>query len=271
MSVEIKKILVPLDLSETSLNVFRTASFLATKWGATIVLINVIEKIFSINRRKQLHNLYYTNPDVLNALNGTLRKSNIDSKLIQIEGSVAEAVISASLEENADLIFMGAHGASGMRDNFIGSNAYNIIKYSDCPVLTIPARIKTQSFNRILYPILPVTDAFANYEFVSNFLDINSTIEVLGLSSLKVERKTNILDDLVKKIKPQLEGNQTKIQTAWANGGAVSDEILSYSKVILPDLIVLTPMIDTIYKHDFISPYSQKIINCSRVPLLSIK
>jgi nucleotide-binding universal stress UspA family protein len=271
MGVRIKKILVPLDLSETSLNAFRTAAFLATKWDATIVIINVIEDIFNINGRKQLHAAHYATPDVLNALIGTLKKSNINSTLIQKEGSVVEAIISSSVEEKTDLVVIGTHGASGIRENFIGSNAYSVIKYSNCPVLTLPSKVKASAFRKILYPILPVRDAFINYEFACNFFHTNSTVEVLGLSSLIMQRETNILDDLVKKIKPQLEANKVTVETAWANGGTAADEILLHAKVILPDLIVLSSMIDTIYKRDFIGPYSQKIINCSRVPLLAMK
>ena len=153
----------------------------------------------------------------------------------------------------------------------MGSNAYNVVKYAACPVLTMPGKVKLQSFAKVLYPILPIADAFASYDIVCKFLDAGSIMEVLGLSSLKVERKTKILDDLVDKVKSKLETENVKVETSWANGGAVSDEILSYGQITLPDLIILTSMIDAIYGPDFTGPHTQKILNGSRVSLLRIK
>ncbi len=271
MSYKISKILVPIDLSETSLNAFRTASHVALKHAAGVIIINVNEKIFEINKRQQLHSPHYANPDVLSALIATLKQNKIDAKLIQANGTVPESIIKTALEEKIDLIIMGTHGASGMREGYMGSNAYNVVKHATCPVLTMPGKVRLQSFSKVLWPILPIADAFASYDIVCKFLDAGSIMEVLGLSSLKFERKTKILDDLVDKVKIKLEKEKVRVETSWANGGTVSEEILSNAQMILPDLIVLTSMIDAIYRPDFTGPHTQKILNSSRVPLLCIK
>ena len=43
----------------------------------------------------------------------------------------------ACREHDIDLIIMGSHGSSGIREMFIGSNAEKVVRNSDVPVLVI--------------------------------------------------------------------------------------------------------------------------------------
>ncbi len=63
---------------------------------------------------------------------------------------------------------MGAYGASGHRDFFIGSNAYYTIKHACCPVLIVPEGKRWQDFNRVLFPLRPTLGAFKKYQYISD-------------------------------------------------------------------------------------------------------
>ena len=74
----IKKILVPVDLSETSLNALDTAVALAKKHDAEIVLLNVIENKYAFIDENifQSTGSLTNSSDVLSALAGAIQHSH---------------------------------------------------------------------------------------------------------------------------------------------------------------------------------------------------
>jgi len=275
MSYYIKKIIVPVDLSETSLNALDVAVALAKKHKAFIYVLNVIEPnfgIFSEDYDSSFSHGKMNTKDVLDALiNSIVHVHGVEPKLIQEEGHVVDQVIKLTFLEQCDLIVMGTHGASGFREGFVGSNTYSVIKHSNCPVLSIPTKKKYSTFKKILFPIRPVTGALSKYDIVSPFLNKQSNIEVLGLSYKQIEKETNVLDKIVEEVKDSIDKDKIYVNTAWGSGNNISEDILNYSQQNLFDLIVSTPILDITSKSGFIGPHAQKIINSARVPILTIK
>lgn len=269
----LKKILVPTDLSETSLNALETAVFLAKKHKASLHILNISETSPGI-QEDGLHDIFsiHRNEDVLSALSGSIfHTHNITPTILQKKGHIVHTIISTAVSDRADLIVMGTHGASGIREGFIGTNTYNVIKYSTCPVLTIPPTRKFTSFKRVLFPIRPVMGALSPYHVVGQFLSPNSSLDVLGVSYRKMERELGVLDKIAGEINDQLTGDKIKVKMHWGTGVSVSDDILQFAQSSNPDLIILTSILDAVNKINFIGPYSQKLLNCSQIPLLSIK
>ena len=269
----LKRILVPLDMSETSLNALHTAICLAKKEDAVLYILHV-DEILPGATNEDMHHLFSLrkNEDVLNALTGSIIHTHeIKPCLIQKKGYVVESIISSSIADQIDLIVMGTHGASGFREGFIGANTYNVIKYAPCPVLTIPPKRKFSSFRKVLFPIRPVTGALMPYNAACHLLSPNSTLELLGVSHIRMDKELGILDKIAEEIKVKLGQDDVKLKMSWGNGVSISDDILQYAADSNPDLIILTSIVDTVTKLNFIGPYSQKLINQSKIPLLSIK
>jgi nucleotide-binding universal stress UspA family protein len=270
----IHNILVPVDLSESSLNALDAAVVIAKKHNASIQLLHVEENNFN-----DLEDISFTGYssvnnaiDIINALTGAIQHTHgIQPVLLQKEGNVSDNIIRASFLYHADLIVMGAHGASGFREGFIGNNTYDVIKYAACPVLSVPSKRKVTGFDKILFPVRPVTGALMPYTIVSHFTKPKTVIEVFGLSYRIVETGTSVLDTLVNEIKQQLEKDKVISKVSWSEGSTIADEILRYANSTNPDLIVVTSALDVTSKPKYIGPHAQKIIHCSRVPLLSIK
>ncbi|TYB72555.1 universal stress protein [Bizionia gelidisalsuginis] len=55
-------------------------------------------------------------------------------------------------DKNIDLIVMGTKGKSDARNIVFGSQAFQVLKYVQCPVLTIPAQYTNTALKRILFP-----------------------------------------------------------------------------------------------------------------------
>jgi nucleotide-binding universal stress UspA family protein len=270
-SYSIQRILVPVDLSETSLNALETAVSIAKTHSASLCILHVTEPVPG-NEINHLNLPSQANTDVLTALTDAIRYTgDLRPRLLQKSGHVVESIINTASDEQCNLVIMGTHGASGLREGFIGSNTYNAIKYATCPVLTIPPLQKFISFKKVLFPIRPVKGALIRYDIACNFLSANSTLQVLGLSYLRMERDTGLLDNIVEEIKDHLKSGQVEVNTSWGRGSSVSDDIIQFINLHAPDLIVLTSILDVITKPNFVGPHTQRLIHASRVPVLNIK
>jgi nucleotide-binding universal stress UspA family protein len=272
-SYKISKILVPVDLSDTSLNALNTAAHLAKKHGASIQVLNVEEPLFSFSETdKEKHSTYRASPDVMTALIGTLyRATGVLPELQFKEGGVVDSIITTAINGDFDLIVMGTYGASGFREGFIGSNTYNVIKYSGCPILTIPGRQQFTSFKRALFPVRPIAGALKRLDVACHFLAANAVIEVLGLIYQESERVNGVLDKIVGEVNDQLEENKLRVTITWGTSGIIVEDILRSVQKTRPDMIIVTSGIEAISKSNYIGPHVQKLINNSGTPLLIVK
>jgi nucleotide-binding universal stress UspA family protein len=155
-----KKILVPCDFSKPAINALRVAVDIAARAKATVHLIHVIEL-------PVLHDTVLM--PVLNFEAALLEELKVktEKQFIKIRekykiegvkivsklefGAPSKAIIEYAHAQAIDLIIMGSHGASGLREFVIGSNAEKIVRKSPVPVLVIKDYFKGTVKN-IVFP-----------------------------------------------------------------------------------------------------------------------
>lgn len=267
-SYSIKRILVPVDLSQTSLNALATAGAIAKKKNAQLFILNVSEANYKpqhFNTSKEVSN------DVLLALTMAVDHANdITSKLIQTTGHVVESIITASLEERCDLIVIGTHGASGYREGFIGSNTYNVLKYSECPVLTIPPGQKYQEFKNVLLPVRLVNAASIGYDVVSSFLSEGTILQIFGLPYQKMQNDTTVMEKVFAEILKLLKSDNVNVKCICEKSECLEIDILKFAQNNQADLLILNSSIDATSKSNYVGPHTQKLVNHSKIPVLNI-
>ncbi|MFZ6013565.1 MAG: universal stress protein [Bacteroidota bacterium] len=141
-----KKILVPCDFSKQAVNAYRFALDVAAQSKGTIHLLNIIELPILhdtvimpvLNFEQQLLD------DLRKSANERFAKITEKYKtqgvkvVTQVEfGAVSRMIQDYIKREAIDLVVMGSHGASGVRELFIGSNAEKMVRNSPVPVLVI--------------------------------------------------------------------------------------------------------------------------------------
>jgi nucleotide-binding universal stress UspA family protein len=266
MADTIKNILVALDFSEPSLNALETAASLAAQWQSELSLLYVDEGLSerpqSTQKRQSM--------DILNALATDVRiKYAIDPRTSIVEGSAFYCIVRQAISERADLVVMGTYGASGYREGFIGTTAYNTIKLSLSPVLCVPAGRKWIPFKKMLVPVRPRIDAHSQMRMVRHFASAATVTELLSLhpaerySTNYVSEDTNGLEDFNGKgelVYFNVDGGE----------GLLPDNVLKHADRSNSDLIVLTPSLDVSTKQFYIGPHTQKILHHARVPILSV-
>jgi nucleotide-binding universal stress UspA family protein len=174
--------------------------------------------------------------------------------------------------KKADLVIMGAHGASGMRESFIGSNAYYVMKNAACPVMIIPEGRKWTSFKHILFPLRSSFGTFKRYEYIKAIGSGSDTqVEVFGLSVDAAPLEENALQLMSKKVQGSSGRHPLHLAVNFSGEKNIAREVLERADRMQADLIVLSPTVDVINKQFFIGPFSQRIMHQAKVPVLYVR
>jgi nucleotide-binding universal stress UspA family protein len=144
----LKKILAPTDLSDTSLTGIRYALDLARISGAEVTIYHVIgpEELERNGYRELLK-------DPVGATESELRRfleyhcgdllPFVETRTAVDLGMPEENIVSKAKASHTDLIILATHGRTGLTHVLLGSVAERVVRNAECPVLTIrPARFQ---------------------------------------------------------------------------------------------------------------------------------
>ncbi len=155
-----KKILVPIDFSDVSKLAAEFAVDLAERSNAEILFLHSIHfNYYSDFPHATGVNLQQMISDVQTAVENNLKEfvdnlktdANVSTRTTSLH--LLEAVKDTIKEENIGLVIMGTKGSSGWAEFFIGSQTEKIVRWADCPVISVPAKSSFDSIKKILVPI----------------------------------------------------------------------------------------------------------------------
>ncbi len=274
------KILVPMDLSPTSILALDHALYLAKDLKSEIHLLhvketatvnNLITSIFKKDLKEGEKDTRVVEVRFQEYINEFQSKYGIKTIVKFLEGTVYIQVLNYAKEIGAGLICMGTHGSKGV-ENFIGgSNTFRVVNQSKCPVLSIHANSGSKGIKDI---ILPLDSSRDTREKVDDALYIaqrfNSTIHVVGLSTSSDEMILNRLRVVTKQVEDYIKEDNIATTYGFKTGKNLATLTLEYAKEKEADLIII--MTEQESGSGFLAgPYSQQMINESGVPILSVR
>jgi len=278
--IEINKVLVPVDFSPVSSNALETAIAICKRQLSALTLIFVVENTYVLFPPEaggaaagiipQL--LKDANENLINLAKEIRLKHDVVVNHVVQSGNPADEICRWAFYKNIDLIVMGTHGASGLRELFLGSNAYRVVKNSPCPVMTVPGKNQWLDFKKILFPIRMVPHALEKYENIRPIISKNgSSLLIAGM--VKKDDPTGFIEmkALVDTIRKKITDDDVICGSEVHYCESVSREVLDIANVEKPDLIVITATLDTTLKDFFLGPYTQDIVNHAQFPVLSIR
>lgn len=144
--INIHRILVPTDYSDSSRLALRYGAAFAQQFQAELHLLHVIDDYFGLAPEAQI-----MLPDLNQYLGDLQAAAKLElSKLRQAEAAQLTDVVEASpvgrpfveiiryaRDVQADLIVMGSHGRTGLSHALLGSVAERVVRKASCPVLTV--------------------------------------------------------------------------------------------------------------------------------------
>jgi nucleotide-binding universal stress UspA family protein len=141
-----KAILVPIDFSDCSLRALDYALALATKFRARLILLHVIEPsvypenylITSATMDEANRNLIAEGREQLNKVKQRAAVRGLVAETLVRIGRAQSDIADTANATGADLIVMGAHGNSGLKQALLGGTTERVLRHSPCPVLTVP-------------------------------------------------------------------------------------------------------------------------------------
>lgn len=144
-----KRILIPLDGSETGESALHDAEALAIKTGASMVLLHVIPEPHAVEAKLLgpefahfVKGMHEAGEKYLTKVNHRLTENGIEVTTKIVSGDPAEEIIRVAAHEKVDLIAMSTHGRSGIARFVMGSVADKILHASKLPMwLVRPRRI----------------------------------------------------------------------------------------------------------------------------------
>ncbi len=148
MTIEVKRILVPLDFSSHSEAVIEWAAHLAEEHAAQILLLHAYHLPLEF---QQLEGAYlppdfWTNvkkeaQQTIERHAEALRKRGLGVETLVREGYAATVIEEEAERQHADLIVIGTRGLSGLKHLLLGSVAERVVQKSPCPVLTVKTEV----------------------------------------------------------------------------------------------------------------------------------
>jgi nucleotide-binding universal stress UspA family protein len=138
----IKKILVPTDFSAHAEEAFRAAYALAGPLGAEVVLFHVARPpaVASEGGRLLIHpgqaeaeNLW----DRFETLRPPDQRVRVSHQVIVADRPGAGHILDMLDKLGCDLIVMGAHGRSWLKQRLFGSVAEDVVRHARCPVMVV--------------------------------------------------------------------------------------------------------------------------------------
>lgn len=162
-----KKILVPCDFTTTALQAFRFACDIAAKSKGEVFVLNVVEvphmpnSVFVPVKGYEADFLKERKTKVKNHFDKMCAKwgGKVKVSLITDFGSVSSTIYKHIDKKRIDLVVMGTHGASGVREFTVGSNTEKIVRQAPVPVISVHAASKLASIKHLIFPTrLDLTD-----------------------------------------------------------------------------------------------------------------
>ncbi len=157
-----KKILCPIDFSNSSLNALEFAARVGEKHNADLTLLYVFTE-------EELNTLLENNEDsitydtwkqkiernfeglIAEVKATSVKKGLLDCKYMLKQGDLITSIREAVNEGGFNLIVMGTKGVSDITETYVGSNTVQVIEKSDCPVLCVPEKASYKKFKKIVY------------------------------------------------------------------------------------------------------------------------
>ena len=279
MKLDIRKIMVPVDFSETSEHATDHAAWLAATAQADLILVHVLPQ----------NHYYFETPEPFIIPNDEeeIRKEaelklkmiarelytkyNITSRTIVLQGRISYELIDYATNENVDLIMMGTHGAKGLEEILIGSNAQHLVSRAPCPVITFQKEKRKTGFSNI---VLPIDRSRHSREKVGVAINVaqlcNSKIHIVGLLEDDDDGEYQKLQVVLDQVQLALDRAEISYTRHTVKGENIAVEAMKYADSISADLILILTEDESVLGKLDLGPLSRHIVNHSAIPVMSM-
>jgi len=209
-----KKFLVPVDFSDTSINAAKYAVALTKDIpDASVILYHVYSRIsFATLTSKDEGSRQKVSEAELNEVKSKISEGKDNISVIAEEGSFVESIYDYTLGNSIDMVVMGITGTSRISQVFMGTNTLNVIRHIDCPVMIIPSEAQYTGLKKVAF-----TSDFKDVARTTPFISLKKILDIFHphLDILNVDSEHYV--ELTPEYKIEREAMEDKLEIGRAH------------------------------------------------------
>jgi nucleotide-binding universal stress UspA family protein len=274
-NLDIRRIAIPTDYSDTANVALSHAIQLAKHFSADITLIHVTEEsAYSGIFTTSLSDYEQTEKAKLRLQEEAHRieeEFGINVSQEVRSGRIYDQIVEAANDAGADMIVMGTHGVSGWAEFFAGSNAFRVVTQATCPVLTIQGHTGSEGFKNIIVPFDRTPETRQKVRYAASLAKKYGA--KLHLASLLLEDSPAIRAEFAHKVKQvtdYLEREGIVHEENTLVGDNLATMTMNYAESKKGDLVVIMTEQEFNVTGFLVGPFAQQIVNHCKLPVLSI-
>lgn len=268
-----KKILVPTDFSEQSNYALKAAAKIAKHSKGEIFLLHMID-IPDLQGFKDMASI----PEIIFFKKISEQKLNQQASQTFLKDVKTQTLLKllktfkgvqeVCKDYNIDLVVMGSHGASGMKEFLIGSNTEKVVRTSEVPVLVIKGQNEDIQLKNITFASNFELKDKPNYlkatEVAKSF---NATLNLLYINTPNNFAPTAHIESKIEDFKAEYKKSNVYIY----NDFSIEKGIINFNKKNKADLTIVNTNGRTGIAHFFNGSISEDLVNHSDKPILTMK
>ncbi|MBN2745806.1 MAG: universal stress protein [Bacteroidales bacterium] len=268
-------IVVGMDFSDGALNALNFAIYTANSIGANIMLVWVEKKkntmsIYSdasdprLEVKKRFEHIIEANQSKL--VNGKFMYK-------MRNGKIYRELVNQAKYHDAVMVVAGTHGASGFEEFWIGSNAYKIVSFSECPVVTIRNEYPCdKAVEKILVPIDSTRETRQKLPLTAKLAKLyKAKVILLSLYSTQHQTIKDLVDGYTDQAKKYLDDREIENEVHSTDASNLTETTIEFAKEHECDLISIMTEQETSTANLLLGPYAQQMVNHCPIPVLSFR
>lgn len=273
-----EKILVPTDFSGSSEHAAAFAADIARKTGADLVLLHVME--IPTHSSNYTFEEYQEIPEGIALMKAAKERfEEFKQKPIFKDINVIEAVQFERTYENIvqqakkhaiDLIIMGSHGATGMKEMFVGSNTERVVRMAHCPVLTVKGSVKLDQIDEMVFASDFKQEVYSSFPGIKRLSELfNAKLHLLKVVTPNSFETTAKSDQEMQAFAKEFQLENYTINVY--NDEYIEAGILDFAESVDADLISLSTHGRKGLVHLINGSLAEDVANHAERPVLSIR
>lgn len=260
-----KTILFPTDFSKNAVHASLYAGMIARAMNAQLILLNVysipmateyqipydVDDFLKVSEEYAQENLQVFSKELIKSTGLSA------DKVTQISdyGQITDSIIRIAHDKKADLIIIGTQGISNILDQWLGTNAQNVIESAECPVLVIPENAKLNFPKVIMYAAdFKEDDVLATHKVLAVAKPLGAMCRVIHIHDYYEVITNQFVKEKVMELRYEFEEDDD-VSVKNINREEIYNGLKTYVRTHKPDILALA-----IYEKSFLKKFFERSI-----------